>query len=445
MSARRLSFAVVCTLGLAGCGDDGGPRGTAEGPRAAPPPAPREPYDEHGGLREAGRGTPPGPRPDLLLVLLEQGHAAWTGGPGPAPEPPTGWSAAVEGAGRFANAATAALHTLPALASVLTARLPSEHGLPADGSAGIGLRALPTAAEILGRSAGYRTRALIVGAALPAGPGSALEGFGEVRTVASVAEAAGLLESEDGPGPRFALVLIRADGGGVPSVGPLAALAADRRPGTERWSVWAALRGGAGSPVPEPEALRLEERWLRVPLALRLGTGAGAQERPQPGSVGLVDLLPTLLEALGLPPLAAGEGRPLPGAGAARASGHPTRAQALLSPGTTRGRADALLESVRSDRWKVRLTLDRRAGTVVESLFDLAADPLEALDLADARGWAVGPAFDEPTCRAIEAMRDRVAAALEGAALLQEHAYEAGTGRIEVQRPPSACAPAPGR
>lgn len=441
----------------AGCGE---PHGSTGPHSSEPAPA----YDARGGCPGWPAPHAQVRRPEVLLVALD-GQRVPTPGEEPVERAEPAWLTLLRSrAVLFGNAATAAVHTLPALASLLTGRLPSEHGISADGTQALGLAPLPTAAEILSRCAGYRTRALLLALACPGGAGTALEGFEEVRPGLDLEQARAALAEPPGPDPRFTLLVVgSSQAAGAPErpqgpeesgaagasghLGPLLsawlATGGAREPGAPSWVIVAGLRGSPDPGTNDPLAtLALSEGLLRVPL-LFAGAAPFTGPRAVTGSVGTVDVLATLLEALALPALAESEGRSLLPLVTGGGAGHATRAQLTRSRAQTRGRSDAVLESVRSDRWKFQVAYERGAGTVLESAFDLSLDPRAVRDLADGQGRVVGLPLEKDTCRAVEQVRDRLWASLAGAGLLHEHGYEGGTARVEATRPPSACAQGP--
>jgi arylsulfatase A-like enzyme len=134
------------------------------------------------------------------------------------------------------------------------------------------------------------------------------------------------------------------------------------------------------------------ETTCRVPLLVRLP--ALLPDRPAPGvrkgSVSLADVAPTLLDLLGLPPLAA-EGSAVRGISRRDLFGgelprpHPVFAEKIERanlPGAVQAKA------VRLDDWKMirRYAHDGGHGVVLlsEELFDLASDPGETRNLATA-------------------------------------------------------------
>ena len=130
----------------------------------------------------------------------------------------------------------------------------------------------------------------------------------------------------------------------------------------------------------------LYEEVLRVPMILKLPGGAHGGARVR-GSVGSVDLLPTMLTVLGVEVPADLDGRTRIGAGGVLAEGDDP----------------ALTARLRIDEYdKAAIVQDRRKLIVDhggrEQLFDLGTDPHESLDLFDERP-------DE--ARALRAILDR--------------------------------------
>lgn len=131
---------------------------------------------------------------------------------------------------------------------------------------------------------------------------------------------------------------------------------------------------------------RLYDELLRVPLYVRApGWRRGRVVR---GSCSLLDLLPTVVELVGLPPVADLDGRslvPLVQGG----EGRPVPAEERRTEAETGLPGDETLVSVRDERRKWIRTADRVTGGASEEAFDLVADPGEERPLPPSvvDGW----------------------------------------------------------
>jgi arylsulfatase A-like enzyme len=176
---------------------------------------------------------------------------------------------------------------------------------------------------------------------------------------------------------------------------------------------------------------QLFDELVRVPLVMR---GPPPFDKPQrwEGSVGLVDLLPTLLEWLGAP-----VSTPLDGASFLadlRVAGpdRPVIAQLIRERLHTGEDTDTWVTSVRSRAWKYVAELDHEEGTLVERAFDLRSDPEEQRNLADAGGRLREMPFDESFCKQVEEARNW---------LFDRAAYRrwSRAGPASVERPEPLC------
>jgi arylsulfatase A-like enzyme len=178
----------------------------------------------------------------------------------------------------------------------------------------------------------------------------------------------------------------------------------------------------------------LYDELLRVPLVLK-GPPPFDGGRVVAGGVGLVDVLPTFLDFAGCVPVPGLPGRSflplLRGEGGGRA----VRAQARRERANTGQDVSVLASSVRSPRWKYVLTFDRLRGTVLESAYDLRADPGERQDLCAATGRADALAFGPAFCAAVEEARDRLWGAAERGDRLADTPYGGGSARVTSKRP----------
>jgi arylsulfatase A-like enzyme len=147
---------------------------------------------------------------------------------------------------------------------------------------------------------------------------------------------------------------------------------------------------------------RLYDELIRVPMWIRApGWAGGAYD----GSTSLLDVVPTVLELLGLPVPETGDGRSLVGPveafladRKAPPSGRPSLSEERRNEGETGFPGDASLASVRDERWKFVHTRDLRTGEVRQERYDLASDPGETRPVEnDPEGWS--PAFREAVRR----------------------------------------------
>jgi arylsulfatase A-like enzyme len=126
---------------------------------------------------------------------------------------------------------------------------------------------------------------------------------------------------------------------------------------------------------------RLDDELVRVPLIVG-GRAPFDVPRAWPGSVSLLDLLPTVLEAVGLPQPPNAVGRSLLAEAVRLDADRLVPFEVLCSPQMTGDETvDIDRMGLRSARWKYVANLDRRTGAVEEEAFDLAADPGERQDL----------------------------------------------------------------
>ncbi len=114
---------------------------------------------------------------------------------------------------------------------------------------------------------------------------------------------------------------------------------------------------------------------IRVPLVIR---GSGFPKAVVSGSCSLVDLAPSVIEALGLPPVSGLSGTALqPLAAHPGDPGLPQFALAWRTGTGSAGRAEQTLYAVRSTKAKFVATFSDRPPAWTEELFDLTADPGE--------------------------------------------------------------------
>lgn len=483
----RFAAATVGLLALAavpaGCGGDP--------PRPAGPPARRVQYAADGTPEDGARATR---RLDLVLVCLDtvraDAFAPWARGT-PAMPRSSAWLAA-RGV-TFTQAATAAPWTGPAVASLLTGMLPSEHGARELRDDLKVVPAVTSLAEVLSAQ-GWFTVAYTGGGWVRRENGM-LQGFREPMEPFSFAgEGSAILrvfEASRGYRPRF--LFFHTYEAHDPYLAPPARLFAPKPPppavdlaaidreaaadggrslvrrflldGPTREVVFGSAFGGPRKAAvtrwlehgyrtdPEGPALaaeakaayeaglrrlddalvawldgiaalgalddavlvvtsdhgegfgehgtmhhgrRLYDELLRVPLFVS-GPGFPAG-RVVDAPCSLLDVVPTALELVGLPPAAGLAGTSLLGL-VAGGAGAPALAEERRTGAETGGDDDALLTAVRDARHKWVRTLDLKSGTASEELYDLAADPGETTPRPDAALGTTSAAFQDAVRR----------------------------------------------
>lgn len=132
---------------------------------------------------------------------------------------------------------------------------------------------------------------------------------------------------------------------------------------------------------------------LRVPLVL-MGPPPFTGGRVIEGCVSVMDVMPTCLEALGVPPPPGTVGASLKPVIEGREGGRIATSYERLDYDVTREDLERRLRSARSDRMKVILTWDVRLRTLAAEAYDLTADPTEQRDLARGSGSLDGVALE---------------------------------------------------
>lgn len=187
------------------------------------------------------------------------------------------------------------------------------------------------------------------------------------------------------------------------------------------------------------EGRALYDEQVRVPLVVVGPKGSPfTGGRVIEGSVGLVDLVPTCLELVGLPVPDGIEGTSLLPIAHGTATGHPVLAEEVRTLSRTGGESEASLVSVRDEAWKIVVTYERTKGTVVEEAYDLTADPGERTNLAEKEGLVRGLPFSRTFCDAVERARNHVWGRVQGTRFLVEQGY-AAVPYVLSDRPTPAC------
>lgn len=464
-------MALAALLALAGCGEPSR--------REPVPPAPA-----YGPAGEPLAAPGPGPRPDLLVVVLPELRADHLRGevmPRLATMDCGGGCSTVE------HAVTPSPEPGAALASLLTAYAPERHGVSHLDPVPRLAPAFVTLGEILRRAAGYATRAFVADARL-ARATTLWQGFdvsGEVGLPEAPAALAAWVGSLGAPAARapFAAVLVadalgpgygvaRAEGTRLAArpfvraqqARDLAQSTPAQRSAAAREDYAAALRWADAQVGQVLDRLLPQEggRPLWVLVTSTSGTALGERGRVGTGldlhdeqvrvpwlwagppalrsvdsAASLVDVLPTLLEALRLPAPTGVDGVALGEVLAGRATRGPVRSIELVDPANT-GEATqrAQLFLARMPGWAYLVRLDLREGTVREMAYDLRADPVQARDLAR-EGRVQDVSFPSAFCAGVEGVRDLVWGAAEGHNRLAGSPYDQGP-RV-MQGRPAAC------
>jgi arylsulfatase A-like enzyme len=169
---------------------------------------------------------------------------------------------------------------------------------------------------------------------------------------------------------------------------------------------------------------RLDDELLRVPLIVS-GPPPFRGGHVVRGTIGLVDVLPTIFDFAGLVPPSGIDGRSMLRLARGEIRGRPVVSQEKVNEANTARPGDAVLGSVRNDRWKWTAYGDRETQTFHESLFDLEADPSQANGLGplDEDRWDdVGSRF----CSRAAAERRRIVDSLRALRTLGGRTQAAG-------------------
>jgi hypothetical protein len=177
---------------------------------------------------------------------------------------------------------------------------------------------------------------------------------------------------------------------------------------------------------------QLYDEQIRIPFVVEGLTSRGHVKE----CASLVDVLPTVLDVLGLPPLPWIDGVSLLPVIEGKASRPPVISEEHQDAENTGDPSmKAILVSVRSPKWKYIVRWDLRAGTVVEEAYDLVADPAEQRNLAAGKATVEGVPFDAEMCAAIERVRDGIWVSVDGANATADSPYSQGQ-RVTAGRPP---------
>ena len=401
----RVALALALALALAACGGDA--------------PAPRD-------VTTRPRPTS---RPSVVLVNVSGArHDAVVASNGAAPLLPA-FAAFAKDATWFDQATAAATWETPSLSTALTGLIPFDTNM--GGRAGDAhpylIPSIPTLAEML-HEEGYATAAFVSGQNV-AKPLGLDQGFDAWRdglasdAVPAAVEAWLAARTKDRPfflfvhldatrppppegtkdlsawaGPAYEARIREADAAlaRVTKALDAASLPAD---------TMTILFSDHGEPraIPPSGVLRgddVTDDAVRVPLAVRAASWPKARVT---GSCGLVDLLPSVRDAMGLPPASGTGGRALrPLARAPTAPGAPVLVQAWRRTATATGPQDATVFAVRTARAKFVAVFTARPPAWTETFYDLERDPGERAPLSGDAAASFGPEFE----RAVKNVRD---------------------------------------
>lgn len=397
------ALAVVAALAVgaasSACGDDPAPATTTVA-RAVPKATPSVVLVDLAGLRN-----------DLFEAQVRDPAAPADARPGPT---------------RFLQACAPAGSSVPSLASAMTGWPPAElPGVDASAEAG-GARLYPpafTLAEAV-RDEGYDTAAFVTSSVATAATGLD-QGFErtwtEAATPAAVADAAvAWLGARRGAKPFLLFVALdvgafEAPAGADPVAGWVArSKAAEAQVARLRQAAAPVLGatgleivfsdhgvglGEDGRPAPARGGAVTDLR-LRARLEIR---GPGFPPSDVTGSCSLTDLLPTVRDAMGLPPERGLAGHSLlPLAARPGHPGLPVVAQEWRTDAVDKESVERRLYAVRTTRVKYVATFTPRPVGWTEEVFDLVKDPRETTPLSATDLTPYGPEF----AAAVNAVRD---------------------------------------
>lgn len=417
-SSRRVLAVVLLALAgaaVAACGDD-----SAKPAPAGAPTAPR--YAQDGRLQGDRKATW---KPCVLVVCasgLRQADAfpaTWT------EPPPAEFTTFASRATVFESAAATSGWEGPSFVTLLTGMYPKNHGITSRHGEEMGTLVPPnvTLAEIL-RAQGWRTALFTEGG--PLGKGHGLEqGFEQVVDDWKP-DRGEVVEDWIGRAPTdrpfFLVVHVALHDAKAPAgtaarlLERFAAKAAKRAPLVTVFTADGGRPSGAvPGAAPAARGESLGEEWIHVPLAVAAPGRMPAGRSP--ASCSLADVVPTLLDLVGLPAPAEVDGTSLvPAAADRRNPGVPVRAHASLKGFD--------LFAVRTADAKFVARRDVAAQRWTEQVFDLAKDPRETAPLPGDRVASFGPAF----AKAVDDLRARLTAKDRSAQDIGAKGYTAGGG-----------------
>ncbi|MDA1196097.1 MAG: sulfatase [Planctomycetota bacterium] len=183
---------------------------------------------------------------------------------------------------------------------------------------------------------------------------------------------------------------------------------------------------------------RLDDELVRIPLIIR-GPGPFSGGRTVSGTVGLIDLFPTLLDYMGAEGIPGVDGLSvLAGLKAGEVRDRPVVSEVRAVPQTLGEPRSWVRTALRTTRWKWELVYDVGDGTLAEHVFDLHADPGAMRDLVTATGELPAALTSDPLlCGEIEALRDRCWGEARATAARAYSLYGVDVGPLVTERPAS--------
>lgn len=153
---------------------------------------------------------------------------------------------------------------------------------------------------------------------------------------------------------------------------------------------------------------QLYDELIRIPLVM-VGPEPFAGGDVVQSSVGLIDLLPTFFDWVGLEPLEGIVGRSALTVVSGQDWCRPVLSEERLTRWNTGEDMDAIRLSARTERWKYIVTYHVRTGEVWEEAYDHLFDREERSDFANGTGrLPVELVMDPCFCPAVEAVRGRI-------------------------------------
>ncbi|MDF1702963.1 MAG: sulfatase-like hydrolase/transferase, partial [Planctomycetota bacterium] len=187
----------------------------------------------------------------------------------------------------------------------------------------------------------------------------------------------------------------------------------------------------------------LQDELVRIPLVIR-GPAPFRGGKIVRGPFGLIDVFPTLLDWMGMPPMQEADGRShLAALEGSQELAEPVVCEVRAVPHTLGEDRSWVRAALRSERWRWEFRYDLGDGTVEERVTDLGAPARQATTvLAPDTPLPGALRADAVFCAAIERMRARWWAEAEQTAGRAFSLYGVNVGPLVSKRPPP-CTPRP--